>query len=359
MSHILGRHGTGCAVEAVRTGAKNKMIFNGLSAYPVDRRNFMRLGAAAGLTAAAAPVASSVSAAPGRIDLSTPEGNMTAWVKLDGRLDGDGVSLGMWDGVVMSVWGQQIAARPLFGFTGFGYSRWLDNGDGTWTKLHKEVGFYTDLASGDILDEWENPYLDHEKVAVWPVYNDPVNFVLKPIVEGGYDPDFRMEFMLPWYRRGHNRISTSQDVNLRWPNLLGKEDWPREHTGEFVRVGEYFQLHAPEDELLDPDVPTVTSVGTWQRIGNYLPWMLMEERPGHLFYRTNTAKLPGGIDELPPRLRAAAEKRFPDYLEPPSVWTEPNVSSFEVYARDASPVPFPEGRTPFQPVTIPEPELAG
>ncbi|MEM9287220.1 MAG: DUF1838 family protein [Pseudomonadota bacterium] len=334
------------------------MQLHGLGVNAFDRRSLFKLGAGAGLGLglggmAAAPAAKASTMPANAYDLSDPQDNVYAWIKLDGSLEDGKATLGMWDGVVLSVWGQQETIKPLFGFKGFGYSRWFNNGDGTFTKLHKEVGFYSDLATGEIIDTWENPYLGGEKVKVWPVANDPVNIVFKPKIEGGYDKTFKRDFVLPWYTHDDKWISTSLDVNLRWPNILDKEGWQREHTGKWIRVAEYFQLHAERAKVMDPDVPDVSPTGGWQRVGNYLPWMLMEERPGHLVYRANTIKLPRGVEQLPKEIIKAAEKDFPDYLEPPKVWTEPNVSSFEVYKRDAKPVPFAKGQTPYQPVDIP------
>jgi hypothetical protein len=67
--------------------------------------------------------------------------------------------------------------------------------------------------------------------------------------------------------------------------------------------------------------------------------MLMGQAPGHLFYRSHYRKLPGGVAELPEPVRAYTEKHFPDYLTAPAAWTEPNMTSFETYARDQQPAP--------------------
>ncbi|MEL7030446.1 MAG: DUF1838 family protein, partial [Pseudomonadota bacterium] len=75
-------------------------------------------------------------------------------------------------------------------------------------------------------------------------------------------------------------------------------------------------------------------VGGWQRIANWLPWMLMGQAQGHLFYRAHTKALTG-VEEIPADIRAYAEKNYPKYFEAPTEWVTPNVSSFEVYARDA------------------------
>jgi hypothetical protein len=41
----------------------------------------------------------------------------------------------------------------------------------------REIGLYTDLKSGEILEEWRNPYLD-ETVKVVPIANDPFNHTI-------------------------------------------------------------------------------------------------------------------------------------------------------------------------------------
>ena len=40
---------------------------------------------------------------------------------------------------------------------------------------------------------------------------------------------------------------------------------------------------------------------------------------------------------LPKHVLDYTAKRFPKYLTAPEKWTEPNVSSFEMYARDRKP----------------------
>ena len=45
-----------------------------------------------------------------------------------------------------------------------------------------------------------------------------------------------------------------------------------------------------------------------------------------------------GLQELPAHIRAYAETHYPDFLHAPTEWQEPNVTSYEVYARDNEPV---------------------
>jgi hypothetical protein len=64
----------------------------------------------------------------------------------------------------------------------------------------------------------------------------------------------------------------------------------------------------------------------------------MGQNEGHLFYRAHTLKL-GRIEDLPKDILDYTAKRFPKYLTVPTVWQSPNVSSFEMYARDRKPMP--------------------
>jgi hypothetical protein len=133
---------------------------------------------------------------------------------------------------------------------------------------------------------------------------------------------------------------TSFDVNTRWKNVLDPKEWPRESAGgEYVRVSEFLQFVAKRADLDNwRNLERIPQQGSWQRLGTWLPWMLMGSKPGHLFYRSHTKSL-ASKDELPADIRAYTEKHFPLYLEAPEKWTAPNITSFEVYKKENTPKP--------------------
>jgi len=47
-----------------------------------------------------------------------------------------------------------------FGYTGTGVMQAKFDQDGNLLIRGKETGFYTDLASGEILEKWSNPYTE-------------------------------------------------------------------------------------------------------------------------------------------------------------------------------------------------------
>ena len=311
---------------------------------PIDRRALM-LGSAAAAAGAVAsttlsrPVAAATSALTGDFDPMDKQHNLDAFMKLTGSLDGED-HFGWFKGRIFSVIGDFEVIKPLFDVEGFGASRVEAQPDGSYKKLQREVGYYKDLYSGQIIETWKNPMLDGEEVEIFHINNDPVNVHLKTEVVLGFgaDEDETTEsfsFLMPWDVMGGVAM-TSFDVNLDWKNKLDPEVWPRASVGPRVRVSENQQWHMNVDELNDLSAPKIHNTGSWNRIANWLPWMLMGQREGHLFYRSHTAGL-NGLEDLPKDILDYTEKNFTKYLEAPKEWVEPNESSFEVYARDASP----------------------
>ena len=313
----------------------------------LDRRRALGLGL--GFAAAAAGLAGRTSAAQpdrfataldfdGAFDPKRPEHNTLAFCKLmsDTR---DGVeTCGYCKGAVLAYVGPTRRLEPLFGFEGFGMTRTFQTGDYAWRKLHKEVAYYTDLKTGEVIDEWHNPFLD-EPVKVAHVHNDVVNSTWAPTYSFGVGPSkVTYPFVFPWLVMGDNAV-VDFGVNTTHPAVLQPEEWPRESHGEITQVYEAIQVHASLSDLMDPAQTQVQASGSWQRIAPWLPWMLMGERSGHLVYKTVTRRMKEGVEGLPAHIREYTAAHYPDYFTAPTEWQEPNVSSYEVYAREREPQP--------------------
>ena len=280
------------------------------------------------------------------IDFGNPQDNLQAYIKLIGDTTGRNV-VGHYSGHVFAVIEGQIV-KPLFGFEGFGTGRYEPQPDGSFRNIWREVAYYKDLASNAILEQWQNPW-SGETVDVLPVQNDPVNFVLTdrvpqiPIREG---LEFQFgnygrgdAFVLPWMvDRAGDWAEIMYDVHGRRPNPLPPEQWPRESSGPRLRTSEFFQMGARLSELEDPEVTSAFQVGGWQRIADWLPWMVMDQRPGHLFYRAVTRKH-ARVEDLPRPIVDYTERHFPKFLTPPDQWEAKNVSSFDVYKALRKPRP--------------------
>jgi hypothetical protein len=309
-----------------------------------NRRDVLKgvagLGAATAFGTAASP-ALGKTREPMRLD--DPEWNRDAFARLQGNLDFGKVKYGWASGVVCGVRDNE-PLRPLMNYEVMSTARLVDNGDGSYQKLLREVVYYKDLQTGEILETYLNPYTN-EEVRVVPVANDPFNLVIEKYYPKGpsygglrEQEEERVPMLLPWQITKPDTITLSTDIHLYYPSALQPEEWPRESSGKMVRVSELFRYIIAVDDLENPEKTSVEYTGTWSRVTPWFPWMLMGQAPGHMMYMG----LMGGYDNLDmmsDNARAYAEKHHPEYFDAPTEWEEPSLSSLENYALTQTPAP--------------------
>lgn len=295
------------------------------------------------------------------LDLTSPRGNREAIARIMGNVDMKSTKFGWYDGIVHGVKPGE-KNRDLMGFTGFSCAKLLPSLEGKdpgYRKVLREIGFYTDLETGEVLEEWHNPYLD-EVVKVVPIANDPFNFELTDYVPappnyGGLnDIEFpKIPLQLDWSRKG-NVLNMAHRINLFYPAALQPNKWPRESGSTFNQVTEIFLYQLDWSEMQNPNNTVVKTNGSWSRLTPWLPWMLMGPTEGHCAYSC----FMGSSDTLEsanPKAVEYAAKHYPKYLEAPDVWEEPSLSSLEWYARRQTPAPLPsDGKIPFAPKSEPK-----
>jgi hypothetical protein len=329
------------------------MIANTFRQLPQGRRSFL-IGA--GLAAATLPLLTAGEAEADTGSLSPPynkqfdsaEGMLDTYIKLSGDTSGRNYG-GFYSGHAFAwVPGQMI--QPLFGFTGFGLGSDHKQKDGSFQHIWHEVGFYTDLKTGAVLETWDNP-LNGVKCEVMPISNRSVNLTFRPqepdpvaMAKYGFHllndnfadaGDPARPYGLPYTVIG-DQLSLFADSVGVVPNPLDPAVWKRESGGKTISVGEFFMVTGSRRAALDPAITNVPCTGSWTRLGPYLPWMLMGQAPGHLFYRSATKKISGPAD-LPRSLVAVTQQKFPAFLEFPTDFSLPIENSWDVYKRTHTP----------------------
>jgi len=246
-------------------------------------------------------------------------------------------------GTVMGVRDDE-PVRPLFGFEVFSGLRVIRQANGDFQRLCRELIFYRDLATGEMLDEWTNVYTG-EKVRVVDVANDPFNYVISeyfpdPPSYGGLNKDKppKRPFLLDWGIMDDDTVTLTTDIHLYYPNALDPEKWPRESAGPMNRVSELFRYAIRREDVENPELTHLPHTGVWNRVTPWLPWMLMGQAPGHILY-AGTFSSVKSIDNVPPAVAARVKERWPLYLTAPEKWEEPSLSSLENYARTQTPAP--------------------
>jgi hypothetical protein len=279
----------------------------------------------------------------------TPKGMLETYIKMAGDTSGKPYG-GYFSGHVFS-WLPNKCITPLMGVTGFGLGSDHRQKDGSFQHIWHEVGFYTDLKTGKPLTEWVNP-LNGETCEVVPINNKSVNLTFSPhladpakLAKMGFnimpdnftaDPnDPAHPYGLPYAIIGDQLSVFADSVGLI-PSVLDPAIWKKEAPGPMINVGEFYMLTGSKRAVLDPAVTNVPVTGSWTRLGPYLPWMLMGQSAGHIFYRTTTKKIAGPW-ELPKSLQAYTEKTYPAFMKFPTDFSVPIENSWDVYKHTHTP----------------------
>jgi hypothetical protein len=311
----------------------------------ISRREALALTAAA---AAAAPaVALGAKKSPKRepVRFSDPIWNRETIAKIEADIAPGKFVSGYLEGVVHGVRDGE-AVKPIMGFNVFSSTRVVKQPDGSYERMCRELIFYRDLQTGKLMDEWDNPYTG-ERVKVVDVANDPFNYRIsewfpQPPSYGGLNKAAppKRPLILNWKLWHDDTVVLERDVHLWYKNALDPAKWVRESSGPMNRVSELFRYVIRREDMENPELTHLPHVGFWMRITPWLPWMLMGQSPGHIFY-SGTFSSVKGVDD-PQVARDVAERvntRFPLYKVAPETWQEPSFSSLENYARYQTPAP--------------------
>jgi hypothetical protein len=256
------------------------------------------------------------------LDLATAAGNVLAMAKLTATLAPDGYKHGWYSGVLMGVVPGE-AVRELVGVIGMSTQRLRPVPEqGGYQLLQKECGFFTDLATGKVLERWTNPYLN-AAVEPFHIANPAVNRWILPTVKeerfydrvDGKEPASR-PFVLPWQRAG-DRLMLEQRTHFWANNPLDPAVWKRESSGARIQVSDCMSYNARWSEVADPRRDSVEYDGHWVHVRPWQPWMLMGDRPGHCLYSAMTGS---AIDAsaVPAHILGLVRERLPDFLVPPT-----------------------------------------
>jgi Protein of unknown function (DUF1838) len=289
------------------------------------------------------------------VDLRTGEGNALAMTRLVGSLDPKAIKYGWYSGRLMSIV-PGSAGRDLIGVIGLGAARTLPrDAQGRWQLLRRECGFFYDLASGEVLERWRNPFTD-EDVEVVHIANDPVNQLISPVRAGeqlyeqAVTKKVEEPFVLPWQQAGP-RAFVEFHSHLWAKNPLDPAVWVRESAGPMVQISDMMTYVCDLAQLQDDSLPHVSYSGNWVHVRPWQPWMLMGAAPGHLMYHCFTGSATR-LEDVPPHIAKIVESRLPAFLQPPD---KPGKSegSLNRYIRTRKPAP---PRTSAGPAPTTQPE---
>lgn len=254
-------------------------------------------------------------------DLSDRVALLDAYIKTVGDLSGKEAVIFAKSKVMGIMPGEKGDA--LMGMAIIGVRRY-EKVEGGYQRIQREVAYYTDLKTGEILTEWTNPYTG-ETVSVIPVLNDPVN--RKHLISGDQGT-----WNVNHWSQGDN-IIFHREVLLRYPNPLPRKDYPRYSSGNWYEATELFNNFVRRSDLDDPNTTSAPGTGSWSRRGPWLPWMEMGAHRGFLMYHGSSVKLMGGAEEIPEPYLSYTRKHHPEYLRAPDSYEEPSQTSWTYFKK--------------------------
>jgi len=236
----------------------------------------------------------------------TKEYEAQHWVKTRSSLDSSESTFLTWSGKIYAfVPGEK--RKLLFKMLGVSVSRCILHEEGSWDFTSRELTYYLDPETEEILHKWENPFTG-EIVTVIHVANNPVQ---------GY---FKGKF--PAQVEGDTTTFVF-DIFPTYPNpLAGNAKFAEYSPQETYQAAELFKLSVPTSELLNPELSSVTQLKlSWDRIGQWVPWMKMGNNPGQMIYSAYGSKVKG-LSALPQLLQDEINHQVPLYKNAPKSFKE-------------------------------------
>jgi Protein of unknown function (DUF1838) len=263
---------------------------------------------------------------PPKLDLSKPEDVVTANRKLhSSTTDGKPVIYDFWGKTYSRVPGERDRLLFTWHAMNIRASKSVvdEKGQKGYRMVSREVVFYQDPATGEVLRKWKNPWTGKE-VEVLHVANDPVNQA----------PMFPMSARGPatWAGVSKNGQGTlAFEVPLFYKNPLAGEY--QENVGGYYHATEMFLFYYRDEELLDPKLDTINVQVGWTRLSSWLPWMEMAGRAGELYFHGTGLKIQS-YDQLSEVTRKEIEANYPIYKTPPDLDdNRPNETSWTYFKK--------------------------
>lgn len=208
-------------------------------------------------------------------------------------------------------------AVPILGIEGMSWGGCERQADGSYLYSMQEAGYMTDRVSGELVDEWVNPFNgltvfpSHYRSGQSSIFKpDSVNPIMARRPEG-------LEYtgVISPVTVIDDTVWCSEDLFVKMPNPKDRYEDAREWSGPY-RISTSLATHMVKlPDLEDADRPFVPSTMSYTTINSWRPWMKMGQTPGVISWRLKGRKFESpdhmGEDSLVSRVA----KDHPELLE--------------------------------------------
>ena len=196
---------------------------------------------------------------------------------------------------------------PLMAVEGISINRCTPAGAGVYAYSLREAGWFKDLATGEVLDEWLNPLTG--RVVKPKHYYSPQRqrFTAEktePVLDRPF-PGLEWTGYLGAPQRFAGSVWSSEELLVRTTDP---------NTGAARVQTSLLTLHATAADLARNAKRVVPTTMAYQTLASWVPWMDMRDIPGVISWRLFGKKVER-VDELPPHIVARTRKLHPQLFE--------------------------------------------
>jgi hypothetical protein len=275
----------------------------------ITRRTALKFGSIVGLGAMAGGM---VAIAEPSLDLTSKAGRLSAFMRMRGAID-NGLVIGFLSGKYYGV--VDDALTPLYGLVSATFTRYRRSSGLGYEGVDCEQAYYTDLETGQVLDDWRNPYTD-EVVKVPAFRSEPKPFKVDENLV------FSSAVALPGAHFEQSGLP---------PVTIGNDVWFTERVvasgrppgaTETFHYSELTTMHARRSELAAGGAKRVPCDTHFTATVSWAPWQKMGNRPGHLL-GNGDGGYGGAMSDLPQVWREATLRSRPELVRDPIAVLDP------------------------------------
>lgn len=238
-----------------------------------------------------------------------PDATLDDFMFMRGSPDGEPV-MWVYSGVFV-VKPEGRRARPLTRIDGVSYTQASRGEDGAWAFSLEEVGYFCDLATGEVLGALHNPFTG-ETVAPRP-YRSPQRLVFagNEVTPADALPpgiDFRGE--VTRLAAIGDTLAMTEDLYVRVPPMSGPEGERPERIANSLAT-----FIASAAAVRDRGDAWIDCRFAYTTMNTFVPWLGMASVPGVQNMRLIGTKFrPDAADAIPQALRERIDADHPDFL---------------------------------------------
>jgi hypothetical protein len=256
-----------------------------------------------------------LTAKPSASTLTDPTRLLEAYQRLSGSFD-DRLIIWWMSGTRYGVVNAQSTA--LYGMEVGMFHRWYRQPDGSFKAAFFELTYYTDLNTGELLHEFENPYTA-KKNRVRHVRLGPEIRTLT--TTGLISPDnpmvhnYQSSLGPAVTSAGRVWIPTSVEATIKFPKP----------TAPTILLNLYTTVQGKLADAFNQQLVSAPCTFEFHNILKWEPWMQMGDHPGHMMSTASGRKLES-VNELPANYIAMASKVHTRYIADPIASLEENAA---------------------------------